>query len=807
MSRSPSPEGSDVEITASFEGAENDPDCVRFLLASDNHIGFMEKDPVRGQDSINTFKEIMKLAVERDVDFILLGGDLFHDNKPSRLTLHQTIALLREHTMGDKPISVELRSDAGKGYKEGYTFPSVNYADENINIGIPVFSIHGNHDDPQGSGAGGSLSALDILSAAGLITYFGRTDLPSDDASAAAPANRASAPDEADPGIRLRPILLQKGNTKLALYGLGNIRDERLHFELRANRVRLQRPAEETDEWFNLLVLHQNRARHNLKAAVPEGLFDDSTHLVIWGHEHECRIAPETVTGKRYKISQPGSSVATSLSPGETEEKKVAIVTVKGRAYHMEPIKLKTVRPFIMDEIDLEKELEKLNIKGEDKDRITKFLRGKVNDLVKNAVASWEEEHADDDPKPERMLPLIRLRVIYTNQVVGNPVRFGQEFAGKVANPKEVLQFHKKKESSKKVDPEDEFVNVTDRDIVAAERLERVQISSLMKQILMLQNMQLLNPKEVQDAVAKYAEKDNKDALTDSLQTFITHTVAMLKDVANEEELDRRLESMRYRPGDASGEGADDEGAEEGDEPAAAGPSKSAAAKKARGRSERAASDDSMLQDMDVDEEEAAPAATSRKGKGKTGSASPKKPAAKKTTSRSARAAAEEDDEDDDDIVEQEPPAKKGRASTLSQLGGKKAGPSRAAATKKAPAKKKASAASSSSSAGMRQSQLDFSAAPTRGRAAAKKAQARISYAAHDDDDDDEEEEEDAIEDGDEEDDDDDDGEAYRPPQNAGGPGKGLSEVIEIGDSDDEDDDDDVPRPPAKKRATAARRR
>lgn len=31
-------------------------------------------------------------------------------------------------------------------------FPAVNYEDPNLNISIPVFSIHGNHDDPQGTG-------------------------------------------------------------------------------------------------------------------------------------------------------------------------------------------------------------------------------------------------------------------------------------------------------------------------------------------------------------------------------------------------------------------------------------------------------------------------------------------------------------------------------------------------------------------------------------------------------------------------------------------------------------------------------
>lgn len=29
-------------------------------------------------------------------------------------------------------------------------FCTPNYEDQNINVGIPVFAIHGNHDDPAG---------------------------------------------------------------------------------------------------------------------------------------------------------------------------------------------------------------------------------------------------------------------------------------------------------------------------------------------------------------------------------------------------------------------------------------------------------------------------------------------------------------------------------------------------------------------------------------------------------------------------------------------------------------------------------
>lgn len=37
------------------------------MLATDNHIGYLERDPVRGHDAINTFEEILQLAVKHEV--------------------------------------------------------------------------------------------------------------------------------------------------------------------------------------------------------------------------------------------------------------------------------------------------------------------------------------------------------------------------------------------------------------------------------------------------------------------------------------------------------------------------------------------------------------------------------------------------------------------------------------------------------------------------------------------------------------------------------------------------------------------
>ena len=46
--------------------------------------GVWERDEIRREDSFEAFEEIFQLAQDHDVDMVLLGGDLFHDNKPSR---------------------------------------------------------------------------------------------------------------------------------------------------------------------------------------------------------------------------------------------------------------------------------------------------------------------------------------------------------------------------------------------------------------------------------------------------------------------------------------------------------------------------------------------------------------------------------------------------------------------------------------------------------------------------------------------------------------------------------------------------
>ena len=141
------------------------------LVTTDNHLGYGEGDEVRGDDSFAAFDEACRIAKDRKVDMMLLAGDLFHDNRPSRRTMHRAMSILRRHCMGDGDIKFEVLSDPERTLSGGWVrgsasgarpppltrlvcSKSINFEDPDYNVELPIFSIHGNHDDPTSDGVG-----------------------------------------------------------------------------------------------------------------------------------------------------------------------------------------------------------------------------------------------------------------------------------------------------------------------------------------------------------------------------------------------------------------------------------------------------------------------------------------------------------------------------------------------------------------------------------------------------------------------------------------------------------------------------
>lgn len=403
------------------------------MLTTDNHVGYLEKDGIRGNDTFKTLEEILCLAEHHNVDFILQGGDLFHENRPSIRCINEVLRLVRTHCFNDRPVSFEFLSDPAVNFS-ATAYPGVNYLDPNLNVGIPVFAIHGNHDDPSGPG---NICPPDLLHTCGFLNLFGKSNSVE--------------------SIEVNPVLIRKGSTNLALYGIGAAREERLHRLFRDNKVTFLRPENYADDWFSLAVVHQNRVRHGPTGYLPEKFLPSFLDLIIWGHEHDCRIAPEWNESQNFYVVQPGSSVITSLSEGEAIPKSVGLLEIQGRKFNVTKLPLQSVRKFIFEDIVLQDELPNVASSSPDAASVVEKL---CNDRIQAAIDRTTEEtsaalrkrrlkaeevqEVEDIkflPPPE---PLVRLRVDTSGGFEKfSALRFGQKFVGRVANPKVSVLFVK----------------------------------------------------------------------------------------------------------------------------------------------------------------------------------------------------------------------------------------------------------------------------------------------------------------------------------------------------------------------------
>lgn len=87
---------------------------LRILVATDVHLGYKERDEERRMDSFIAFEEVLRLARDRQVDMLLLCGDLFHDQRPSQETLARCVApaMLRARRPSPRPRMLQNHATA-----------------------------------------------------------------------------------------------------------------------------------------------------------------------------------------------------------------------------------------------------------------------------------------------------------------------------------------------------------------------------------------------------------------------------------------------------------------------------------------------------------------------------------------------------------------------------------------------------------------------------------------------------------------------------------------------------------------------
>jgi len=341
--------------------------------------------------------------------------------------MRKTMAIFRKHCLGPGDVDLCVRGTFNNGHK-------VNFEDENLGICMPVFIIHGNHDDPIREGnTVKALSPIDLLAEAGLVNYFGVVE----DAMEA----------------EIKPILIEKGEVEMKLYGMGWMRDERMFRMFEHDKIKfLQGVDDDHDSSFNMMLVHQNRDHkgRGTKNCFRDNMIPIFMNLCVFGHEHECLIDPsQSIHSDRTYLSQPGSSIVTSLSREEASPKQVMILEISKNVngtpeFRWQSFSLASLRPFAFAEISLEDicpESLKTAAEDEQENGITEALYTKVKVLLAEAKANYREEHG----KACTALPLLRLRVEYSGFTTVNIQRFGCRLQSKVANPNSVLQFFKMK--------------------------------------------------------------------------------------------------------------------------------------------------------------------------------------------------------------------------------------------------------------------------------------------------------------------------------------------------------------------------
>lgn len=197
--------------------------------------------------------------------------------------------------------------------------------------------------------------------------------------------------------------------------------------------------------------------------------------LVVWGHEHECNINPSESAVGTFRITQPGSSVATSLTEGESLPKHVGVLDIRGSEFRLIPIPLMQVRSFAMGNICLAetgldnedirvddamgdilaKEVEKLIEEARKDSRLLKYKQQGQNNND-NDTRNGDHDRGDDEndagddnwlnkklefhvEKPERVL--VRLKVEHSGFSTLHNQRFGSRFVNEVVRMFNVYAF------------------------------------------------------------------------------------------------------------------------------------------------------------------------------------------------------------------------------------------------------------------------------------------------------------------------------------------------------------------------------
>lgn len=363
---------------------------IRILVTTDNHLGHHVDDKITGNDSFVALEEVLQIGQDSAVDLVLFGGDLFDKQEMDSSVLNKCVDIMRK-TIGRK-----------REFDQLLDLEKTNEIkiDEHS---IPAILINGNHDAPMNPNSGGN---VDTLEKTGFFKWIGKvTNFDF---------------------LEVHPIFVIKKEIKIAIYGFGYIKDERLNKLLKENRFEFV-VREKSD--FKILVFHQNShkldksgvdKKHSIELKfLPNDFFD----LIVWGHEHESFVTLQKNNSKGFMIYQPGSTIPTKLIPAESSNKHAGILVFQTNNFYLETVQLKFQRPIFLEKITFSEIL--------------------VHSKNKNSIESHENMILDyisdkcvfrNDLPPEK-LPYVRFKLYLDSNIIVNTYILENYFNCLVANP------------------------------------------------------------------------------------------------------------------------------------------------------------------------------------------------------------------------------------------------------------------------------------------------------------------------------------------------------------------------------------
>lgn len=194
-------------------------------------------------------------------------------------------------------------------------------------------------------------------------------------------------------------------------------------------------------------------------------------------------------------------------------------------------------------------------------ERVMAYLVERVEQLIAKA----DSEHTGNNRQPDK--PLVRIRVDYSDGFTSfNIRRFGQQFVDRVANPKDILLFYRRKTQLAKGEKKDQ------QDIklphLRPEALDTIRMEDLIKEYLTSKDnaleLRILTEGRMAQALREFVEKDEKEAISTLVKWQLDQAQEHLKVRQNvhedniESEVLKHTEEIRQREGEGDDEDAED---------------------------------------------------------------------------------------------------------------------------------------------------------------------------------------------------------------------------------------------------------